>query len=280
MHLSFRGARRASAVALAASLAAAGLLSAGCTPVNTGTRVISGTISGADGKIVDVLMGFDVLDAAGNKINLGGGPGYSAMQRHNHCVGTSGATASQTCMFNGQVTQVTGKSWSLVVPSNAVKVFIEVYPKAPTPTAWLDNYRGYTGVAAGTTNTTTYATSYRAGMTIGNGLSNVAVVIPKVCGTSGGTTGSLYGHISGWPIGHAGSIHTWSFGPASAATQGFATSSVNSSGDYRIDGLQSGQAYGVIASNSYFYRSTFNYLSSISGNSKISYACQQKRFDF
>ena len=58
--------------------------------------MVSGTIAGADGKIVDVLMGFDVRDAAGRRLDLGGGTGYSAMQRLNHCVPTTGATASET----------------------------------------------------------------------------------------------------------------------------------------------------------------------------------------
>ena len=86
-------------------------------------------------------------------------------------------------------TQVTGKTWAIRVPSNAATMWIEVYPKAPTPTAWLNNYRGYTGVAAGSTNTSTYSTTMRRDLRIGSGLSNIQIVLPKSChsATGGGT---------------------------------------------------------------------------------------------
>ncbi len=160
MTVSLRVARRATATALATSVAAVALLTSACTPAQTpGTKTISGTIQGADGHIVDVLIGFDVINAAGQKLNLGGGNvGYSAIQRLNHCVGPAGATSAQHCA--GPVHTTTGITWSLTVPASAQTVYVEVYPKAPTPTDWLTNYRGYTGVAAGTTNTSTYSTTY------------------------------------------------------------------------------------------------------------------------
>ncbi len=279
MNVSFRGARRATAAAMATSVAVVGLLSSGCTAQNTtGTKVISGTISGADGKIVDVLIGFDVRDYAGNRLNLGGGPGYSAMQRLNHCVPASGATSSQVCRFNGQITQVTGKHWSLRLPSNAAKVWIEVYPKDPTPTAWLNNYRGYTGVAAGSTDTSTYATVMRRELYVGNGLSGVKVVLPKVC-AKGGTTGSLAGHISGWPAGRTGKINAWSLASAALPDQGFATGTVYSNGYYRIDNLQGGQRYGVIASGTGFYRNMVDYRRATSNDTLVG-KCQTKNFNF
>ncbi len=115
-------------------LAAAGLLTTGCTPQNTADKVISGTIMGSDGNIVDVLIGFDVVDAAGNKIYLGGQrSGYSAIERLNHCVPASGAPSSETCAKTGYVT---GYNWSLKVPWNATAVYIEVYPKDPSSSNW------------------------------------------------------------------------------------------------------------------------------------------------
>jgi hypothetical protein len=278
MKLSLRGVRRATATALATSVAVAGLLTAGCTPQTSG-KVISGTIKGADGRIVDVLIGYDVIDGAGHKIDMGGARvGYSAIQRLNHCVGTAGATAAQVCRFNGQVTQVTGYNWSLALPSNAKTVYIEVYPKAPTPTAWLNNYRGYTGVAAGTTNTSTYALAYRRAIPVNGSVGNVSIVLPKVCG-AGGTTASLVGHISGWRAGATGSVNAWSLAP-NQPTMGFGLGKVNGSGNYRVDGLQSGQRYGLIASGPGYYRNLVDYRRMTSNDTLIPGRCTLKTFNF
>ena len=232
MRMRLRSARRATAAAMATSVAVVGLLSAACTPSTGGTKLISGTVKGADGKIVDALVGFDVIDGNGRKMDLGGGRvGYSAIQRLNHCVGTSGATRSQKCSMDGQVT---GYNWSLRVPASARQVYIEVYPKAPTPTAWLNNYRGYTGVAAGTTNTSTYSTTYRRALPLsGSGRSNVAIVLPKVCGTPRGSTGALAGRIAGWPAGVTGQVNAWSLA-GDQSTMGFATGRVYGNGTYSI----------------------------------------------
>ncbi len=280
MRMSHLSARRATAIAMASSVAVAGLLSSGCTPTSTGgTKVISGTIQGADGKIVDVLMGFDVLDAYGRKMNLGGGPGYSAMQRLNHCVPTYGANASQRCSFNGVTTQITGKNWSIRLPASAVRVYVEVYPKAPTPTAWLNNYRGYTGIAAGSTNTSTYGLTYKRDLSIGAGLSNVSIVLPKVC-SAGGNTGSLVGHINGWPAGAVGKVNAWSMASNTLATQGFGMGTVNGAGNYRIDNLATGQRYGLIASGGGFSRNVVNFYNATHNDTVIPGACAVRGYNF
>jgi hypothetical protein len=274
--------KRATATAAAAAIAVVGLVSTGCTAQTPATKVVSGTIQGADGKIVDVLVGFDVRDGAGRRLDLGGGTGYSAMQRLNHCVPTTGATKSQVCKFNGVATQVTGKNWSIRVPSNAATMWIEVYPKAPTPTAWLNNYRGYTGVAAGSTDTSTYSTSMRRQLNIGGGMSNVKIVLPKSCrsATGGGTTGSLIGHINGWPGGQSGKINAWSLASANLPDQGFATGTVDGNGNYHINGLQSGQRYGVIAGTATRSWNLVDYRRATSNDTLIDHACQQKVFNF
>jgi hypothetical protein len=278
MRLSFRSAKRATVTAMAVSVAAVGLMSSACTPSTVGTKVISGTIKGADGRIVDVLVGFDVIDGAGNKMDLGGfRVGYSAIQRLNHCVGTAGATRVQKCSGDGQVT---GYNWSLRVPASARQVYIEVYPKAPTPTAWLDNYRGYTGVAAGTTNTSTYSTSYRRALPLdANGRSGVNIVLPKVCGQSGGSTGAIAGRIANWPAGVTGQINAWSLA-GDQPTMGFAMGTVYGNGTYSISGLQAGQRYGMIASGGGFYRNIVDYRRATSNDTLIAHACDVKHFDF
>jgi hypothetical protein len=283
MSVSLRVARRATATALATSVAAVALLTSACTPSQVpGTKTISGTIQGADGKIVDVLMGYDVITASGQKLNLGGGNvGYSAIQRLNHCVGTSGATASQRCSFQGVTTQITGKNWSITVPGSAQTVYIEVYPKAPTPTAWLNNYRGYTGVAAGTTNTTTYSTAYDRALPLSaTGKTGVKIVLPLVCGKSGGSTGTLTGHIAGWPGGVTGKVNAWSMAPNWLPTQGFATGTVNGSGYYTINGLEAGQRYGLIASGGGFSRNVVNYTNSTTNDTLVPSDCSVKTYNF
>jgi hypothetical protein len=254
-------------------VAAVGALATGCGSAD-GTKVISGTIRGADHKLVDALIGFDVRDAAGNRINLGG-TGYSAMVRVNHCVKASGAFNPQTCRTG----KITGYSWALRVPASAASVFIEAYPKSPTPTDFLVGYRGYTGVAAGTTNTSTYATAYRRSLPIGPaGLGGVSIVLPKTC-AAGGTTGSLVGHISGWPRGVVGHINAWSLAP-DQPTMGFATGTVAGNGTYRINGLQSGQRYGVIAGGGGFSRNLVDYRRATSNDTLIPGRCAVKTFNF
>ena len=282
MSVSIRGARRVTATALAASLAGVALITSACAPAQTtGTKVISGTIQGADGNIVDVLVGFDAIDGAGHKLDLGGGRvGYSAIQRLNHCVPTYGATAPQRCSFQGVTTQITGRNWSIRVPASVQTLYIEVYPKAPTPTAWLNNYRGYTGVAAGTTVMTTYSSTYKRAIPVPSSKTGIRIVLPKVCGTSGGTTGSLAGHISGWPAGKTGKVNAWSMASNTLDTQGFATGTVDGNGNYRVDGLQSLQRYGLIASTSGFSRNVVNYYNSTHDATRIPAACATKIYNF
>jgi hypothetical protein len=284
MHLSLRSARRATATAMTVAVAATGLLASACTPATVPTnKVISGTVQGADGKYVDVYLGFDVLDSSGRKIDLGGGPGYSAVQRINHCLPASGATEATTCPVTGY--HVT-KNWSLTLPPNAATVYIEVYPKSATSTDWLNNYQGFTGVAAGSTVLTTYGETYRRAIATPGNMQNIPIVLPVICGLPGASTGSLYGHISGWPSGVVGHLNTWSQAANTLATQGMALGTpIDGNGNYRIDKLQAGQAYGLIASGTGFYRNVVNFTNASPSNPKLSptyiaSACQQQQYNF
>ncbi|HEX4017695.1 MAG TPA: hypothetical protein VHX15_13255 [Frankiaceae bacterium] len=261
------------------ALAATGLLTTACNARTSGFKSVSGTISGADGKIVDVLMGFDAIDAYGRKVDLGGARvGYSEIQRLNHCVPASGAKSSTKCKGTGYVTT---KKWSILLPPNVARLYIEVYPKDPTPTYWLNNYRGYTGPAAGTTDVKTYGESYRRDLSTPGTLRNIPIVLPKVCGTPGGTTGSLAGHINGWPYGRTGTVNAWSMAPNTLATQGFATGArVDAFGNYRIDRLQSGQRYGLIAGTTGFSRNVVNLTNSLTNATLIPGACAVKGYNF
>ncbi len=104
-------------------------------------------------------------------------------------------------------------------------------------------------------------------------------MLPKVCGVPGGTTGSLYGHINGLH-GIAGKINAWSMAPNMLPTQGFATGTVDSNGNYRINGLQSGQNYGLIASAGGYSAKAQDWTIASSTLTTVPSACAQKRFDF
>jgi hypothetical protein len=285
MHLSLRSARRATATAMTVAVAATGLLASACTPATVPTnKVISGTVQGADGNYVDVYLGFDVLDSAGRKIDLGGGPGYSAVQRINHCLPASGAAApAATCTGTGY--RIT-KNWSLTLPPNAATVYIEVYPKSATSTDWLNNYNGFTGVAAGSTVLSTYGETYRRAIATPGNMQNIPIVLPVICGLPGASTGTLTGHISGWPSGVVGHLNTWSQAPNTLATQGMALGTpIDGNGNYRIDKLQAGQAYGLIASGTGFYRNVVNFTNASPSNPSksptyIGSACQVKTYNF
>jgi hypothetical protein len=281
MNLSlFRG-RRFVAAAMTAGVAAVGLLSAGCTvtPANTSSKIISGTIQGADGHYVDAFIGFEVRDAANHHIDLGGGnTGYSVIQRVNYCLGASGSAAAQTCYTNGTATGTTTKNWSLRIPANAVSVWIEVYPKDASPSGWINNYQGYTGPSTGHTDLSTYATSERASIPMTGSRSGISIVMPKVC-AAGGTTGSIAGHIANWPVGHTGSANAWSLASNNLPDMGFATGTVDASGNYKIPNLQSGQRYGILASGGGKSWNMVDYRRQTSNDTLVN-KCSQTTFNF
>ncbi len=269
----FRSVIGRSVIGALAAVTLTGLLGAGCSAPSS-TKLVTGTIRGADGKLVDAMIGFEVRDAAGRRLDLGGGTGYSAIVRVNHCVKASGATRSQTCSTG----KVTGYSWALRVPASAASVFLEAYPKSPTSTDYLVNFRGYTGVAAGSTNTDTYGTAYRRSLAVGpSGLGGVAIVLPKKC-AAGGNTGALVGRISGWPIGTAGRVNAWSLA-GHQPMMGFATGTVHRDGTYEIRGLAPNQRYGLIAGGGSFSRNVVDYRRATSNDTLVR-TCATTHFNF
>jgi hypothetical protein len=265
--------RRVRRVALAALVATAATVGAAACDAPA-AKSISGTVQGADGRYVDVMLGFDVIDAAGKKIEMDGlNNGYSTVQRINHCVPTDGAVASQKCAGTGYVTT---KNWSLKLPSNAAKVYVEVYPKAPNSTNWL-TVPGYNGPAVGSTNLTTYARTFRRAIPVNGAVVNVGIVLPKVCGVPDGTTGSLVGHINGMG---AGKITAWSMSPDGTKSMGFSMGDINSAGNYRIDTLQSGQRYGVIATSGSRSINLVDLRRSTSDDTLVPSPCSTKTFNF
>lgn len=267
-------ARRAAALT-AAAVAAVPLLAA-CNPTAPVEKSISGTISGADGRVVDAMLGFDVLDSNRNKIDMGYlRVGYSSIQRLNYCVPVAGSATSGELCPNGSRT---GFTWTLKLPQNASYVYVEAYPKAPSGSDYLNNYRGYTGVAAGSTVLSRYAMAYRPNVLVNGAVRGIDIKLPLACGSTGGTTGTLAGHISGWPAGATGEVDAWAYGSTNPAL-GFGIGSIDGAGNYTVPALQSGQRYVLVAHNATWSKS-FTDTTKLGNTTLLGGPCQTKRFDF
>ena len=96
---------------------------------------------------------------------------------------------------------------------------------------------------------------------------------------AGGTTGVLAGHISGWPIGHTGSANAWSLAPNTLPDQGFATGSVDASGNYTIPNLESGQRYGIIVSGPGYSKNLVDYTRATTNETLVN-RCATTTFNF
>ncbi len=254
------------------------LAMASCTPnADTGPKTISGTIRGAGGAYVDVMLGFDILDVQGRKIKADGSPvtdgGYGAIQRINYCLGAAGsATATPGCdakPYSG--------TWSLTLPSNAFKVYVEAYPKAASNGYWINGYRGYYGPNPGDNDQSTYGMSYRREI---SGLSSSTgnnLVMPKVCGQPGGSTGTLWGYIyrgnTLWKA-TSGSTNAWSTAPNNAPILGMNEGSVDpGAGTYHITNLQGGSHYTIVATIGGITKQW------LAGAQPVVNACGSTRFD-
>lgn len=229
------------------------LATAACGPAPyTGPKTISGTLRGADGKYVDAMLGFDILDAQGRKIQANGSPvtngGYGALVRLNWCLSSAGSSTSTPGCAGTPFTD----TWSLQLPSNAVSVYVEAYPKDPSNSSYLNNYRGYTGPNPGTTDETTYGMTYRRHVAVlGAGATGVPLVAPTVCGQPGGSTGTLWGYIyqgnTLWKA-TAGSTDAWSTEADNAPILGMNEGKVDPGvGTYHITNLQGASHYTIVA---------------------------------
>jgi hypothetical protein len=253
-----------------------------CSPAPTacrrssGSKTISGTVRGADGRFVDVMLGFDIIDASGHKIRADGKPvtepGYGAIQRLNYCVPSTGAAhATATC--GG--TRLSDR-WSQKLPSNASIVYIEAYPKAPTPGNWLKQ-DGYSGPDPGKTDQRTYGMSYRRAVPVGgSGASGLQLLLPAVCGRSGGSTGEIWGQLYRdgklWKA-KGGSTNAWATSDATSRLLGMGVGRVDPRrGTYRIRNLHAGSRYTIVAAVDGLHRQWL-------GRQPTVRACSATRFD-
>lgn len=268
--------RRSHLALLVPVLMALGIVGVSCTPP-AGWHVVSGFVRGNDGRYVDVMLGFDVLDASGNKINVDRNlnlTGYSAIQRMNYCLSARGATSTRPGCAGHPYTD----RWSISVPPNAALVYIEVYPKDPSPSPAIlpPGYMGYVGPYPGTTDERYYGMSYRRELPVtGPGASNVPIILPQVCSQ----TGSLGGIVTGLPRGTTGVVHAWSLESNSAYILGMGSGEIKANGTYSVPHLAGLSHYGLIATAGGKTLNFVNYYMATSTATFITSACKQKRFD-
>jgi hypothetical protein len=240
-------------------------------------HTVSGFVRGADGRYVDVMLGFDVVDAAGNKIDVDGNmrlEGYSAIQRVNWCLAGTGSSSSLPGCAGHPFTN----RWSITVPSNAALVYVEVYPRGASPSGYIGppGYHGYIGPYPGTMDQRRYGMSYRREIPVsGPGASNVPIILPQVCVQ----TGSLGGFVTGLPKGATGSVHAWSLEANDTYILGMGFGTINANGTYSVPHLAGLSHYGLIASAAGKSLYLINLTMATTDATFIGVACKEKRFD-
>jgi hypothetical protein len=216
-----------SCLALLAGIAgAAGIVTA--SPASAATRTVTGDVLGSDGRAVDVFIGIDLQDASGRVLKADGtrsSGGYALTMRLNQDLGAAGSANRA-----GWVTR-----WSATVPSNAAKMFVEVYPR---------NSGQY-----GVTNDVRYGRNLRR-FSVGSSLSNVHLRLPLQCAAGGGT-----GYVAGvTTVGgvrrQVSRVSAFSIGADNNAMNpilGFNIGRSASNGSFRVPSLAPGTKYRVFA---------------------------------
>jgi hypothetical protein len=217
--------------ALAAVALFAGLMSL-AAPAQAATRVVSGTIYGSDGRAVDVFVGFDLKDSSGRTIDKNGClatscglHGYGITLRLNGTVPATGAPPAGHAV-----------SWSISVPSNTSRIFIEAYP--------------FSSGTYGHTDESRYGHSYRRNLAIPYP-TRINLRMPLIC-SQGGTTGAISGRAT---VGGAAAtlkrVATWSLGADNNGPTPILGWNVGTAGNgtFTIPNLPAGQKYQVLATS-------------------------------
>ena len=197
-------------------------------PASAATKTVTGDVLGSDGRAVDVFIGIDLQDSSGRALKADGSLGtgaYAITMRINQDLDAAGS-ADRT----GWVTR-----WSATVPSNAVKMYVEVYPR---------NKGQY-----GTTNDVRYGRNLRR-FSVPYSLSNVHLRLPLQCAAGGGT-----GYVKGvTKIGGVARqmtrVSAFSIGADSNAMNpilGFNIGTSASNGTFKVPSLAPGSKYRVYA---------------------------------
>jgi len=198
------------------------------TPASAASKTVTGDVLGSDGRAVDVFIGIDLQDSSGRALKANGQlstGGYAITMRINQDLGAAGS-ADRT----GWVTR-----WSATIPSNAVKMFIEAYPR---------NAGQY-----GTTNDGRYGRNLRR-FGVPYNLSNVHIRLPLQCSVGGGT-GIVAGYTTiGGVRKQMTRVSAFSIGADNNAMNpilGFNIGTSAANGTFKIPSLAPGSKYRVFA---------------------------------
>lgn len=215
------------------------------------TRSVSGTVTGQDGRDVNVSLGVDVLDAAGRPIDADPAKpgygcaktgGYSVAQTYlNHFVGYQGA-APGTLMVDGTRTARTWRLSSL--PANAATVWVEAYSRGYQGSPCKDSAGHW---CFNPTDVRKYGYSNLIKVPVGR--TGVKVVLPTTC-SFGGRAGSIVGRgvdAAGRPV-RLTQVYAWteSAWDSAPGVHGWAASKPVDA-RYALRSLASGQRYVVWA---------------------------------
>lgn len=167
--------RRGFRAGLTACLAVLGLLGVGVPPASAAGQTMTGTIYGSDGRAVNALLGFDLKDELGRTLGATGCvqsaicrvDGYAITRRVNASLSASGSSDVRRWQT----------TWSVTLPSNTARVYVEVYPQGPDD-AGVDQRR--------------YGSSYRRNLPVPYG-GRVNLRLPLVC-AAGGDAGYVNGY--------------------------------------------------------------------------------------
>jgi hypothetical protein len=215
--------------ALAVVALVAGLLAL-AAPAQAAGRVVSGTIYGSDGRAVDAFLGFDLKDSSGRTIDKNGClatrcglKGYGITLRLNGDVPATGAAPA-----GHKVT------WSITVPADTARMFIEVYP--------------FSSGTYGHTDESRYGHSYRRNIPIPYP-ARINLRLPLIC-AAGGTTGAISGRatVGGAPA-TLKRVATWSLGADNNSPNPILGWNIGtaSNGSFLLPNLPAGQKYQVLA---------------------------------
>jgi hypothetical protein len=206
-----------------------------CAPV---TKTISGTIQGADNRFVNASINMDLQDSKGRAVDGQGclnDPGYGVMVHVNYFLPPEGVDLATT-FSDPNATPVT--TWSVMVPANVVRAYIEVYPK-----------RSSTQPKFGISDQSHYGNAMRPKLNVFMNTGPVPIVLPTNDCTQPHATGAVTGRftIHGKPaVGVYASAFSEGAIPANPLAQGPLGMGVwqGRSGTFRIPQLASGSGKG------------------------------------
>ncbi len=209
---------RASAVPVSASSAAGP--AAPCPP---GTKAVSGTITGEDGRALNVLVGIDAVDSSGQKLAMDGSRApalpYTTVLRLNPTLPPEGRPPMPS----------DATTFSACLPSSTHHGNIELYPK---------NQRG-------TTTQTRYGNAMRP-LPAPGPWPGLALKLPLVCAVHPQGTGRVSGTVkAAGVLAQPTRGPAWALGPNPQGIWGFAAGSRFTVGSYTTQELASGTNYDV-----------------------------------